>query len=233
MWTLRNPLACRAGMVEEIEQPRTYLRNVIGAHFDEAKVNAFLEAAPQMVAFFEEHTAVRFEDGNKIPDTYGNVPGAAAGGHQVIAAPYDARKLGHLIARLRRPLRETTFLGLTIQAGPDLRAFMNVTRSPRAFLYVAFRVSRHLIDLALHGRAMQLRNGLALVARLLRSAADLGVELRSSSPVVRLVQADGAVRGAVLDTPDGEIEINARCGVVLATGGFPHDGERRRAMFPA
>src|SRR5215831_5122710 len=233
MWTPRNPLARRAGIVEDIEQPRTYLRNVLGAHFNEAKVNAFLEAAPQMVAFFEEHTAVRFEDGNKIPDTYGNVPGAATGGHQVIAAPYDARELGDLVARLRRQLRETTFLGLTIQAGPDLRAFMNVTRSPRAFLYVAFRVSRHLFDLALHGRAMQLRNGLALIARLLRSAADRDIDLRSSSPVVRLLLADGAVRGAVLATTDGEIEVNAWRGVVLATGGFPHDAKRRRAMFPA
>jgi succinate dehydrogenase/fumarate reductase flavoprotein subunit len=232
-WTPRNPLARRAGIVEDIEQPRTYLRNVLGVHFDEAKVSAFLEAAPRMVAFFEESTALRFEDGNKIPDTYGNVPGAAAGGHQVIAAPYDARELGDLVARLRRPLRETTFLGLTIQAGPDLRAFMNVTRSPRAFMYVAHRVGRHLIDLALHGRAMQLRNGQALVARLLRSAADLGIDLRPSSPVVRLLQADGIVRGAVLDTADGEIEVNARRGVVLATGGFPHDAERRRAMFPA
>ncbi|HET7031626.1 MAG TPA: FAD-dependent oxidoreductase, partial [Casimicrobiaceae bacterium] len=190
MWTPRNPLARRAGIVEDIEQPRTYLRNVLGAHFDEAKVNAFLEAAPQMVAFFEENTAVRFEDGNKIPDTYGNVPGAGTGGHQVIAAPYDARELGDLIARLRRPMRETTFLGLTIQAGPDLRAFMNVTRSARAFVYVSLRVGRHLIDLALHRRAMQLRNGLALVARLLRSAADVGVDLRSSSRAVRLLQVD-------------------------------------------
>jgi len=233
MWTPRNPLARRDGIVEDIEQPRTYLRNVLGPHFDEAKVNAFLEAAPRMVAFFDENTALRFEDGNKIPDTYGNVPGAAAGGHQVIAAPYDGRELGGLIVRLRRPMRETTFMGLTIQAGPDLRAFMNVTRSLGAFLYVARRVGWHLIDLVLHGRAMQLRNGLALVARLLRSAEDLGVDLMSSSPAVRLLQADGAVRGAMLETADGLIELNARRGVVLATGGFPHDAERRRAMFPA
>ena len=233
MWTPRNPLARRAGIVEDIEQPRTYLRNVLGAHFDEAKVNAFLEAAPQMVAFFEQRTALAFEDGNRIPDTYGNVPGAGNGGHQVIAAPYDARELGELVHRLSRPLRETTFMGLTIQAGPDLRAFMNVTRSARAFLYVAHRVGRHLIDLALHRRGMQLRNGLALIARLLRSAADLGVDLRSSSPAVRLLREGATVDGAVLGAPDGELEVRAARGVVLAAGGFPHDAARRRAMFPA
>ena len=105
-------------------------------------VSAFLAAAPHMVAFFEDNTAVQFEPGLKIPDIYGNVPGAGTGGRSVIAAPYDARKLGDLIQRLRKPKRETSFMGMTIQAGPDLAAFMNVTRSPSAFLHVARRFSR-------------------------------------------------------------------------------------------
>ena len=233
MWTPLNPLAQRAGIVEDREAPWTYLRHVLGNNFNEARVNAFLEAAPRMVAFFETHTALQFEGGTKIPDTYGKVPGAGTGGRSVIAAPYDARGLGDLVHRLREPMRETTFMGMTIQAGPDLAAFMNVTRSPRAFIHAGRRFSRHLIDLALYRRGMQLRNGLALVGRLMRSAADLGVNLRTSSPVVRLLQDGGTVRGAVLSTPDGEVEVRARRGVVLAAGGFPHDPERRRAMFPA
>jgi succinate dehydrogenase/fumarate reductase flavoprotein subunit len=233
MWAPLNPLAQRAGITEDPEAPRTYLRHVLGNNFDEAKVDAFLKAAPQMVAFFEQHTALQFEGGYKIPDTYGNVPGAGTGGRSVIAAPYDARALGSLITRLRHPMRETTFMGMTIQAGPDLAAFMNVTRSPRAALHVARRFGRHLVDLASHGRGMQLRNGLALAARLLRSAANLGVALRTSSPAVRLLREGRTVRGAVLSTPSGEIEVRAHRGVVLAAGGFPHDPDRRRALFPA
>jgi succinate dehydrogenase/fumarate reductase flavoprotein subunit len=232
MWVPCNPLAVRAGVVEDAARPREYLRQVLGAHFDEARVSAFLDAAPRMVAFFEGHTALAFESGTTIPDTYATVPGAGTGGRSVIAAPYDARALGDLVARLRKPLRETTFLGLTIQAGPDLRAFMNVTRSPRAFAHVAKRVTRHVADLALHGRAMQLRNGLALAARLLRSAADLGVDLRSDARATRLLVVDGRVGGAALATPEGEVEVRASRGVVLASGGYPHDEARRRATFP-
>jgi succinate dehydrogenase/fumarate reductase flavoprotein subunit len=36
-----------------------------------------------------------------------------------------------------------------------------------------------------------------------------------------------------LGGPDGETEVRARRGVVLASGGFPHDRERRHRMFPA
>src|SRR5271154_221801 len=111
MWTPRNPLAQRAGIVEDPEAPRAYLRHVLGNNFNEAKVDAFLEDAPHMVAFFEENTAVQFEPGLKIPDTYGNAPGAGSGGRSVIAAPYDARGLGGLVQRLRKPMRETTFIG--------------------------------------------------------------------------------------------------------------------------
>ncbi len=232
IWAPGNPLAQRAGIFEDVELPRTYLRHVLGSHFDAARVDAFLAAAPRMVAFFEQHTALRFESGTAIPDTYGNVPGAGTGGRSVIAQPYDARELGELVHRLRHPLRETTFRGLTIQAGADLRAFMNVTRSPRALAHVTRRVTRHFIDLARHGRAMQLRNGSALVARLLRSAADRGVDLRASAPVSRLLLEDGHVRGAILTTDGGEVEVRARRGVVLATGGFPHDAARRSALFP-
>ncbi|QRM32643.1 FAD-dependent oxidoreductase [Microvirga sp. VF16] len=233
IWAPLNPLAKRSGIVEDIDAPRTYLRHVLGNNFDEVRVNAFLEAAPQMVAFFEEKTALQFQDGNRICDTYGAVPGAGTGGRSVIAAPYNARGLGDLVNRLRHPLRETTFLGMTIQAGADLAAFMNVTRSPRALAYVARRFGRHVFDLAVYRRGMQLRNGLALVGRLLRSAADLGVDLRESSPAIRLIYENGSVRGAVLRTQQGEVEVRASRGVVLAAGGFPHDSARRQELFPA
>ena len=233
IWAPLNPVAQRAGIVEDPEAPRAYLRDVLGNNYDEAKVAAFLHNAPRMVAFYEEHTALKFEGGLKIPDTYGNAPGAGTGGRSVIAAPYDGRELGPLVNHLRQPMRETTFMGMTIQAGPDLAAFMNVTRSAKAFALVTRRFTRHLADLAIHKRGMQLRNGLALVGRLLRSAADLNVELLTASPALRLLRESGRVVGAVLGTPQGEVEVRASRGVVLAAGGYPHDPERRRTSFPA
>src|SRR5260221_7051236 len=137
MWAPLNPLARRAGINEDPESPRTYLREVLGNNFDEARVTAFIEAAPRMVAFFETKTALQFEGGDMIADTYGNAAGAGTGGRSVIAAPYNARGLGDLIHRLRPPLRAPTSMGMPIQAGPDLGAFMNATRSPRAFAHVA------------------------------------------------------------------------------------------------
>jgi len=233
MWTPRNRFAREAGIVEDIDAPRAYLRAVLGNNFNEARVDAFLDAVPHMVDFYQTKTSLQFEAGNKIADTYGTQPGAGTGGRSVVAAPYDARGLGALVHRLRKPLRETTFMGMTIQAGPDLAAFMNVTRSVNAFAHVTKRFTRHLLDLAVHQRGMQLRNGLALVGRLLKTGSDLGVTYLTAAPALRLLQEGDAVRGAVLGTSKGDIEVRASHGVVLAAGGFPQDPARRAAMFPA
>lgn len=232
MWVPGNPLARRAGIHEDPEQPRTYLKNELGDRYVASQVNAFLDQCGPMVAFFEAHTELQFVDGNAIPDIHGHVPGAATQGHQVAAAPYDGRRVGPLIRRLRSTMRETAFMGMPIMAGPDLGAFLTMTRSFRSLRHVTRRVGRHLLDLLLHGRAMQLVNGVALVARLAKSAELAGVQLIESAPVRRLLLDNGAVCGAVIAQAGGDIEIRATRGVVLATGGFPNDMQRRQALFP-
>lgn len=232
IWAPGNPLAPRQGKADDPGAPRRYLQAVLGNDFDPVLVDAFLAAAPQMVAFFHDRTALRFDCGLHIPDTYGDRPGAGTGGRSVIAQPFDGRSLRGDIALLRHPLRETTFRGLTIQAGPDLRAFMTATRSSRAALHVARRLARHMWDLARHGRAMQLRNGSALAGRLIRAARDCGVDLRPGHAVERLVTGPDGVTGAILRRGKGTVAMRARRGVVLACGGYGHDTARREATFP-
>lgn len=232
IWAPGNPVCVRTGTIDSKDAAETYLCAVQGNHYDPARVEAFLTYAPRMVGFFDAHTALRFDPGSHIPDTYSDLPGAGQGGRSVISQPYDGRALGPLIHLLRRPLRETSFWGLTIQAGADLRAFMTLTRSPKAALHVTRRMTRHLWDLARHGRAMQLRNGSALVARLIRSAADLGVSFRADSPAVRLMTEGGRVTGAVLRSAGVETIVSASKGVILASGGFPHDLPQRSLAVP-
>lgn len=228
IWAPCNPVAKRAGIVEDPAGPRRYLQAVLGNRFDAARVDAFLTAAPEMVAFFETRTALKFDGGLSIPDTYSDLPGAGMGGRSVIAKPYDGRALDSAIALLRLPLRETTLAGMTIQAGADLRAFMTVLGSVRSLAHVTRRVLRHGLDLLAHRRGMQLRNGNALVARLMRSALDLGVDLRVSTEVAALHEEAGRIAGVVLS--DGSI-IRASRGVLLATGGFAHDPALRAQSF--
>jgi succinate dehydrogenase/fumarate reductase flavoprotein subunit len=232
MWLPRNPLAVEAGIVEPIAEPLAYLRHELGDRFDEARARAFLEAAPRMVEFFRSKTALRFIDGNAIPDFHGRTPHASLGGRSLCAAPFDGRRLGARIADLKPPLPETTLWGMGIASGAELRHFFNALRQPASLWYVTKRVLAHGKDLLLHRRGMRLVNGNALIAALAASAFEAGVEVRTSCPARRLLRDGERVTGAVLATPEGVVEVHARRGVVLACGGFPHDDERKRALLP-
>lgn len=232
MWLPRNPLAVEAGIVEPIDEPLAYLRHELCDRFDEARARAFLEAAPRMVEFFRSNTALRFIDGNAIPDFHGRTPHASLGGRSLCAAPFDGRRLGARIADLKPPLPETTLWGMGIASGAELRHFFNALRKPASLWYVTQRVLAHAKDLLLHRRGMRLLNGNALIASLAASALEAGVDIRTRCPARRLLRDGERVSGAVLATPEGAMEVQARCGVVLACGGFPHDDQRKRALLP-
>jgi succinate dehydrogenase/fumarate reductase flavoprotein subunit len=233
MWVPRNPLSRADGIVEDPESPWTYLRHELGDHYDAQRVEAFLAAGPQMVDFFRMHTQLQFVSGTRIADIHGGTPGAGTGGRSVAPAPYNGRRLGKTLLRMaRRQKYETSLLGMGVMAGPDLYNLMHATRSWAAFAYAGRRVTRHVLDLVLFGRGMHFVNGAALIARLMKSADDLGVQLLVSSPATRLLDDRGSVCGAIIATPGGTVTVRAGRGVVLAAGGFPHDVSLRRELFP-
>jgi succinate dehydrogenase/fumarate reductase flavoprotein subunit len=233
MWAPLNPLSQADGIIEDVDQPRTYLKHALGEHYDEARVEALLENSRHMVAFFEKHTSLQFVSRSWIADIQGHLPGAGSGGRSVGPKPINARRLKkELRAKLRSQLYETSFLGMGIMAGPDLQAFLHATTSARSFFHAGWRVAFHAVDMATIREGMQLVNGTALIARLAKSADDLGVELWVNSPATGLLTDGGRVNGAVVSTREGEVTVRARRGALLAAGGFPNDVERRRAYFP-
>src|SRR5690242_11528273 len=157
MWAPGNPLARADGVTEDVEEFRTYLRAALGSDYDPGRVDAFLAAVPEMVRFFQEQTALRFVPGDKICDIYGHLPGAGTGHRSVAPAPVDGRELGDdVLAKLRRQLYETSFLGMGVMAGPDLAAFLSASRGNlRGLLHATRRVGRHLYDLLTRRRGMQ------------------------------------------------------------------------------
>ena len=150
----------------------------------------------------------------------------------MVTRPFDGRELGEHLKDIGSPLPELTVFGMMLGSGKEIVHFMRATKSLTSALFVAKRLSKHLLDVIRHGRGMNLTNGNALAGRLAKSAFDLKIPLWLSSPVRELVTDNGAVRGAIVEREGRTIRVNARRGVILACGGFPHDVARRKAMFP-
>lgn len=232
LWIPGNHHFRDKGVKDDREAARLYLRNEVGNFYREDVVEAFLDYGPKMLEFFERETEAKFVP-TPYPDYHPDLPGGVDIGRSVTAAAYDASRLGPELKRLRPPLRTITFIGMMFNSSnADLKHFFNATRSPVSALYVARRLASHIKDLAIHGRGVQVTSGNALIARLARTAFDLGIPIHTETPARRLVSEDGRVIGAVVGETGGEHRITARRGVVLACGGFPHDKDKTGAAYP-
>lgn len=231
LWVPGNSLASRAGVDDPIDHAKTYIQHAAGNHFDEARVNAFLDNGGAMVDFLETHSEVKFNFGQNYPDYHPDHPGGAEQGRSIHPQPFDGRQLGKHLATLAQQMPESTFMGMGLNSGPDLKHFLNATKSPRSALFVASRILAHGRDVMVHGRGVRLVNGNALAARLLKTALDRGIPLWPSSPAVELLKENGRIIGAVVKKDGKTVRVDARDGVVLAAGGFPQDAERTRRQF--
>ena len=189
------------------------------------------ENGPKAVDFFTSQTCVRFDMPAVFPDYHAEAPGGLPGGRSMVARPFDGRELGARIKQLAPPLPELTVLGMMLGSGKDIWHFMRAFQSPESFVYVAKRLARHGLDVLRYGRGMNLTNGNALAGRLAKAAMDLNIPVWLSSPVRSLVVEGEAVVGAIVERDGKPMRISAARGVVLACGGFPHDIERRKALF--
>lgn len=228
LWIPLGPHGRQQNPADTREAVRRYMVEETGAFYDEAAVEAFIENGPKMVQFFERETAMQFVP-TLYPDYHPDVPGGVDIGRSILAKPFDIRELGADMARLKPPLKTITFIGMMFNSSnADLKHFFQVTKSLTSFLYVAKRLATHLKELALYRRGIAVTSGNALAARLAKSALDLGIPIRTSTPA-QGIEMDGE-RAVGVRTAQGV--LRARHGVVLACGGFPHDVKRLANAYP-
>ncbi|HEY0595116.1 FAD-binding protein, partial [Sphingopyxis sp.] len=81
-------------------------------------------------------------------------------------------------------------------------------------------------------RSRRLTGGNALVGRLKLSIDKKRVPIWLNAPMTSLLNGKGGVTGAVIERDGKRIEVRARKGVVLASGGFDHDAALRAKYSP-
>ncbi|WP_169742804.1 FAD-dependent oxidoreductase [Muricoccus aerilatus] len=205
LWIGDNHLNAAAGGTDSFDAVRAYLRYVGADGLDSARMETFAAEAPGALRFFEA-AGLPFRLSPRI-DHYGMAPGATNGGRLVELPAIDAAELGKWADRVLRPAGPLHRLG-----GREAIALGGPNRT--ATWDAAEEVAR--------ARPGLCGAGAGLVAWMLRAALRHGVELRTGTAAERLIMAEGRVAGIV--TQDGEI-LSARCGVVLASGGYESNPE--------
>lgn len=216
VWIPNNPHMPEVGVEDSREKALTYIMSLSRGMLEQRLVEAYVDAGPEVVDFLEAKTPVQFYAVDGMPDYHPEFPGGSPNGGRTLECPVFAfDELGPWADRVT-PSPYFADPHITMSETPLGKA---VPQPPSA---------------EEHARREQ-RNergcGQALAGRLLKACLDRGIEPRTSSAATELVVEDGAVVGVVVDTPDGPVEVRARRGVVLASGGFEWNADLVRAFL--
>lgn len=230
LWIPNNPHFSDLGSNDSTEDAVTYMRHLLGNHYDPDKVGAYLESGPEMVRFLEEKTPVQFFV-VPLPDYSPNAPGAKVG-RTILAKEYNGRELGSWVEKVRNVLPGFAAFGTMQTDLQHLEKFKSAFRTVEGFTFSAKRFANFVYDLLRYGKGANMANGNALVGRLLKAALDNSVTIWTDAPAVRLEATDGAVTGIVIKRNRTEVAVTAKRGVVLATGGFGGNKAMTAAVMP-
>jgi succinate dehydrogenase/fumarate reductase flavoprotein subunit len=193
----------------------TYIMSLSRDLIERRLAEAYVDTGPDMVRFLEARTPVQFYPVG-MPDYHPEFPGGSPKGGRTLECPiYAYDELGDWAGRVTPspyyPNPHITMSETSLgKAVPELPSEEELARR-------AIRNERGC--------------GQALVGRLLRACLDRGIEPKTEHAAKELIMEGGAVVGVVLDTPDGELRVRARKGVILATGGFEWNDELKRAFL--
>jgi 3-oxosteroid 1-dehydrogenase len=234
VWIPASNLAASAGATDSIAEACTYLRHVVDPDIEDARIRAFVEGGREMLDWLQRNSEVRYR---AIPytDYRPDAPGAKLGYRTHDVLPMDGRLLGKSLEQLR-PSAPAALLFNRIAFTMD-DVFPLLHRPPGWWLVLLKVLARYYADVGQRLRSPRnrfLAAGNALLGRLRLSLDrhDVPVWLDAPLQELRRDPISGRVTGAIVRQNGESRRIEARLGVILATGGFEASAAMRRANLP-
>ena len=222
LWIPCTHQAIAGGFTDSLDCARTYLQHVTGDCYRSDLIDGFLHHGPEALAFLERHTDLRYTVRPLSPDYYPELPGATDCGRALEVGEFDGRTLGPYFEMLRPPPKGMMGLGGMMVNRTDISHFLNMRRSARSCLHLARLAAKYYKDRLQYSRGTRLVIGNAMVAALVKAAADRSVVIHTGAKTgAFLTDSSGRVVGTVTTLKTGEtVRIHSRGGVALGTGGL-------------
>ncbi|WP_459545511.1 FAD-binding protein [Nocardia sp. X0981] len=230
IWVPNAPAQQRDGFALDPGAVLGYLRTITGGLVTDQRLRAYVEKAPEMMAFLEKRSRwLEFVWKPGYADYYPELAGGSPQGSTINVPPIDLRALGDEEDKLLKPL---ALAPKGIWLGPkELRLFYQVRQNWRGKA-VMLRLLWRMFRARVFGDRIA-AIGQSLIARLRLALQERDIPLWLGSPMISLITtAGGEVTGAVVLRDGAAVRIRARRGVILATGGFDHDMAWRKAELP-
>ncbi len=208
IWAPGHRYAPESAQPDERASALAYLEALTLGSGDRALLEAFVDQVNPMLDLVDRHTGIEFEVNEEHPDYQPQLPGGRAGGRTLQGGLFDSSVLGEdLRGRLR-----TSPSGVPVTR-LELDAWGQDTLERWDWALLAERMSSGIVGM-----------GSALVGELLNGALANGARIRTDAAAREFIRdAAGRVSGVVVEHEGQRESVHARCGVVLASGGFEWD----------
>jgi 3-oxosteroid 1-dehydrogenase len=230
IWVPGAPAQRREGYVPDPDGVVGYLKLITDGLVSETRLRQYVGSSPQMLEFLERLSPwLEFVWKPGYADYYPELPGGSELGSTINVPPIDLRKLGDDEEALLKPL---ALAPKGIWLGPkELRSFYRVRQS-WAGKGVLLKLIARMVRARVFGERIA-AIGQSLAARLRLAMRERDIPLWLNAPMLELLtDADGSVTGALVERDGKRLRIGARCGVILASGGFEHDMAWRKEHQP-
>ncbi|HMS74973.1 3-oxosteroid 1-dehydrogenase [Gordonia sp. (in: high G+C Gram-positive bacteria)] len=224
VWIPGNSVLKRDGVDDTVARAREYVHAIIGEHAPAEKIDAYIDRGPEALDFLMAHAPLEFEWVRDYSDYYPEAPGGRLGGRSIEPKPFDARRLGDDLKTLHPPYSKVPLNMIVLQSdyrwlNVGLRHWRGIARTAKVGgrFFVAKTRKKKLIAM-----------GSALAAELLVGVRQAGVPLRLNTGLTDLITENGRVVGVVAESEGQRIELRARHGVILGSGGFENNPEMRK-----
>lgn len=223
VWIPNNKVILRQGVPDTPAQAAAYLDHIVGDVVPAELKRTFLAHGPGMLDFVLAHTPLKFAWVPGYSDYYPEAPGGLPGGRSIEPKPMPVRLVGDHLATLTPPYLASPLQVAVTQA--DYRWLNLVRRHPRG-MFRALRVGARGFVAKVTGRRIAM--GQALAAGMRAGLARAGVPVWLDTAFVDLETTSDRVTGVRVSRDGKEITVQARRGVLLASGGFERNEELRK-----
>ena len=212
-WIPLNHYMEEEGIKDSKDEALTYIRRLThGKEPDSDLIEVFLDEGRKMIKYLHDHTPLKFAVPKAYGDYYADLPGGIVEGRSLDPKPFGLNELGEWADKIRR---NPIFPPLTLAEG-------GADKNSIDYSVMAERMEKNITTM-----------GRALVGALVKGLLDRNIEIKLETPGTKLYQNDEGEVIGVQATHNGEtLNIGARKGVIIASGGFEWNKELVKSFLP-
>ena len=233
LWVPQSHFMDEADIEDNRDDALAYLREITAGEVDVAKLEAYVDTAPEAIRYLAEHAHLRMYSMPAYSDYYPRAKGSKPGGRSLDPETFDARSLGDDLLSMKDQNPQMLVMGRLFMTIPESRTML--TRAPGWIGLMVRLMMRYILDLPWRFKSKRdrfLAMGNSLVGMLRQAMLDRGIPLWLASGAQEFIVEDGRVVGVVAEREGQSRRIRARKGVIVAAGGFEGNQAMREKYLP-